>query len=83
MPYIPQEDRRYLDPFINELAAHLTTYGELNYAITRLVHDYLPQELSYDVLNSLVGVFDCAKHEFIRTVLNDYEELKRKENGDI
>ena len=37
----------------------------------------------YATMNEIVGALECAKHEFQRRVMNNYEDLKCKENGDV
>ncbi len=84
MPYIKQEDRDRLDLFVNELSRRVSTVGELNYAITRLAHLFLPDfGVRYHDLNAVVGVLDCAKGEFKRRILAVFEDQKIKENGDL
>lgn len=78
MPYIPpyrREDLETLDPH---------SAGELNYKITQTLLQYLKaQGTSYDSLNEIVGVLECAKLEFYRRAVVAYEDEKIKENGDV
>jgi len=65
-------------PYINATArsnlakgGQPATAGELNYAITRLLDDYLIRKggLKYAHINEVIGVLECAKLEpgfFIR-----------------
>lgn len=79
MPYIPPEDREAL-----ELGANATSAGELNYKITRLCHDYLAYfGTSYNRLNDIVGVLECAKLEFYQRRVRPYEDIKIAQNGDV
>ena len=78
MPYIRQEDRMR--------AAKLPeTPGELNYAITMMIMEYVDHIAlpSYSAYNTAIGVLECVKLEFARRVLNPYEDLRCKENGDV
>jgi len=78
MPYIRQEDRIR--------AAHLPeTPGELNYAITEMLLDYLNAALNpgYNRMNEILGVLTCVQQEFYRRVLVELEDRKRAENGDV
>ena len=81
MPYIKQDDRIR--------AAKLPeTSGELNYAITTLILDYLGIEeadhsLRYSDYNTVIGVLECCKLEVVRRLLVPYEEMKCKLNGDV
>jgi hypothetical protein len=85
MPYIPKEDRVKIDAALSLVGIY--NPGDLNYAITRLVHNYIDSFVrkggGYSMLNEIVGVLECAKQEFYRTVVAPYEEKKRLENGDI
>ncbi len=80
MPYIPQEDRDRL-----ESGAPPGTPGELNYAVTRIVDEYLVRKggIRYARLNEVVGVLECAKLEFYRRLAGPYEDEKRSESGDV
>jgi hypothetical protein len=79
MPYIRQEERIR--------AAKLPeTPGELNYAITMMVMDYLhanQYDLTYTNLNAVVGALECAKFELMRRVIGPFEDAKCKQNGDV
>jgi len=81
MPYIKQRDRDEL----LESRRRIETAGELNYAITTLCIDYLDLHgtISYDAINTVVGVLECAKQEFYRRVAVPYEDKKMEENGDV
>jgi hypothetical protein len=57
--------------------------GDLNYAITRLVLEYLPTTPHYADYNSVVGVLESAKLEFYARMVRPYEDKKIKENGDV
>ncbi|HRS26005.1 MAG TPA: hypothetical protein P5140_05630 [Methanofastidiosum sp.] len=88
MPYITQEQRKELDPFINCLASKVSSSGGLNYAITRLcvlvAKEGLKVERSkYLVFNTIVGVLSCVMLEFYRRVVASYEDKKKKQNGDV
>ena len=82
MPYINVEQREKISPKVMELMAELETKGDYNYAISLLAHTYIQRKgLKYDNLNDVVGFLECAKAEFIRTVVSPYEDQKIKENG--
>lgn len=58
--------------------------GELNYCITQLVWAYCKdQDLSYRVINDVMGALEGAKLEFYRRVAAPYEDTKITENGDV
>jgi hypothetical protein len=77
MPYIPQEDREAL------LTVEPVNPGELNYAITRLVLDFLGVNAAYADYNTVVGVLESCKLEFYRRAVAAYEDKKIEENGDV
>ena len=88
MPYIKQERRDELDPLIdalsNELVSKDISMGDYNYAITKLMHQFILSEgLRYKNLNDIVGMMECCKAEFIRIVVSYYEDKKRVENGNV
>lgn len=80
MPYIQSETRRY------ELrtGALPETPGELDYVLMLHVLRYLKyQELSFNTLNSIIGVLDNVKDEFRRRMVHPYENRKCAENGEV
>lgn len=81
MPYIKKEDRLKFQ-HLNNL--EIQNSGELNYAITLLLKNYLEShENNYQTRNDIVGAVEGAKTEFIRRKVNGYEDLKIMQNGDV
>jgi hypothetical protein len=80
MPYIKQERRDAICA-----GARPQDAGELNFAITVLVDNYLSDKgaIRYGHLNEVIGAIDCAKLELYRRVLAPYEDQKIQENGDV
>lgn len=78
MPYIPEPDRERIDGGEPAYSA-----GELNYAITKLVDEWLGTTPSYGRINAAIGVFECAKLELYRRVAAPYEDTKIAANGDV
>lgn len=80
MPYIDTDARERLDG-----GGSPETPGELNYAITRLVDEYLMRRggIRYAHLNEVVGVIECAKLELYRRLAAPYEDRKIEEAGDV
>jgi hypothetical protein len=77
MPYIQKHRRK-------EATIQPVSAGELNFAVTQLVINYIEtHSLSYTTINDVVGVLDLAKAEFIRRVVVPYEEKKKETNGDV
>ncbi len=84
MPYIDPKRREKFNNLIEELGLYKLTVGEINYIITKFIHEViLGNKLCYDMLNSLIGVLECAKLELYRMVAAPYENKKRMENGPI
>ncbi len=87
MPYITQEERRELDPIIDQLIDALRKApkdrvdGRLNYVIYRLLLNlYEPRYFEY---NRAMGVLACVSQEFYRRIVAPYEDKKMRESGDI
>lgn len=94
MPYIRKEERERYDETIDKITTLLLDkfpgdnsryfqVGDLNYIISSIVWELFDANVSYTRGNELVGVLECVKQEFIRRKLNNYEDLKIKENGDL
>ena len=79
MPYIKQERRDTL-----LLDSHAQNAGELNYAFTLWIKDYIKiKGLSYQTINDVIGALEGAKLELYRRVAMPYEDTKIRENGDV
>ena len=80
MPYVDPEARQRLNN-----GGSPETSGELNYAITKLVDEYLIRKggIRYANLNEVIGVLECAKLELYRRVAAPYEDKKVAESGDV
>jgi len=86
MPYIKQETRKIIDSYLKHILDIIEdcTEGDLNYIITRIVHQWIKHEgLNYKNINSVIGVLECAKMELYRMIAAPYEDKKKKENGSI
>jgi hypothetical protein len=83
MPYIDEPSREWLEKHFENVP--IKTPGQLNYVITKLVHDYVQKNgvLNYTIINEVMGVFESAKLEFYRTVAAPYEDKKREQNGKV
>lgn len=57
--------------------------GDINYMMSSILYKLFDDKPSYVRGNEIVGVLECIKQEFIRRRLNDYENIKIEENGDI
>lgn len=86
MPYIEKNNRKIFDEKLLYLARSIDTTGELNYCITKLIHNILeknPLIVSYDVFNQMMGVVECVKLELYREVIAKYEDNKKALNGSV
>jgi len=84
VPYILQKDRPKIDKLVDPLALQIETEGELNYAITRLIHRVINRKgLCYATINMVMGVLSCVSRELYRRVAAPYEDEKIVENGDV
>lgn len=81
MPYISQDAREQLDLGKRKP----TTPGELNYAITKLIVNYLPDpwDLSYADIATVTGVLENAKQELYARLGRPYEDEKMKVHGAV
>jgi hypothetical protein len=81
MPYIKAEDRQALDKY----PLSIENAGELNYMLTKVILNYWKnyKGQNYQKINDIVGALECAKLEFVRRVVNNYEDEKIKSNGDV
>lgn len=77
MPYIDPEDRR-------RAVGLPCSAGELNFAITALVVDYIARDgLGYQSYNDALGALEGAKLELYRRRVSPYEDRKCALNGDV
>jgi hypothetical protein len=83
MPYIEEERRKHLDPLIAQLARALTSKGECNYAITRIICGLLQPDSGYGHLSSARAILMDVYDEFTRKVMEPYEDAKEMENGPV
>jgi len=97
MPYITEERREQIERSfwcgedgeiesypIEDLGDRIENCGELNYVLTRIIHEFLNKKgKSYQTMNDIVGALDNAKDEFRRRVQHPYEDGKIEINGDV
>ncbi len=91
MPYIKEEDRLQFEDAIDDVVgcileetSETSRAGMLNYVISTVVAQLLDaQGLTYNRLNSYMGVLECAKLELYRRVAAPYENTKAAQNGDV
>ena len=95
MPYIHQDKRSQLDPYIDDIYHTLVgmrlddestdTEGNLNYLITRLLMKIYGDKdnTRYSQINDAIGMLECCKMELYRKVAAPYENQKEHENGPV
>lgn len=86
MPYIRQENREQLDLLLKSLfdIVHQLSVGDLNYIISQILNRYIKSKpITYTLLNSMIGVLECAKIELYNRLVTPYENTKLKENGPV
>lgn len=80
MPYIIKSLRALIDSG----KAKPEDAGALNYAVTKLVADYIERKGErYQTINEVVGALECAKLELYRRVAAPYEDGKIETHGDV
>lgn len=78
MPYVTKKQRRKL------AQGAAMNAGELNYKITMLIKKYIEvNQLSYQVINDILGALEGSKLEFYRRIAIPHENNKITENGDV
>jgi hypothetical protein len=83
MPYIKKSERRRIEDELELGIVSPSTPGDLNYIITKILHEYVDLDECYQRYNDVVGVLECAKLELYRRKVAKYEDKKIKENGDV
>ena len=91
MPYVEMELRDKLASPISTLAESIVeeypwwadAAGALNYAITCLCLQVMPDQPHYGDLATVVGILETAKLEFYRKLAAPYEDKKCAKNGEV
>ena len=83
MPYIKSEQRQKFDTWLYQCPL-FNLPGELSYVITRILRNYIMgEQFSYITAVIVVGVMVLTTVEFIRRLVNPYEDTKIQQNGDV
>ena len=82
MPYIEPGDRIYIDRPLAELNPLIESAGQLDYVIIRLL-DHFCKPRSFTRFATGVGVLVLVLFEFVRRIVNVYEDTKLAQNGDV
>lgn len=85
MPYISQNSRERIDPYIEFLKDAVHTPGDLNYAITQLSRSFLTPlpGSTYEEVALVTGVLENVKQEMYRRHASPYEDSAIERNGDV
>jgi hypothetical protein len=86
VPYIKSELRQELEPLVSSFyEGPIESPGELNYLVSHLCLARLNSldRVGYKELNEIIGVLECAKQEFYRRMVSEYEDDAIDLNGDI
>ena len=85
MPYIPLIEREPYNTNIDLLCSSLEDKpaGHLNYVISRLTWKIFAAKSSYTTACFLAGTLILVLFEFVRRLLNPYEDQKLAEEGDL
>lgn len=92
MPYINQQARDRLDPALQHLFNKMwEDKGEFVYVVFKIAKRWLDLRMSqrkgeplhYITRSNAVSILADAHHEFRRRYLDEYEDKKREEHGDI
>jgi hypothetical protein len=86
MPYIKLNNREKFSKCLDDIRLISLSPGELNYLISNICHIYLTSDEnlpSYSRFNDIIGVLECAKLEYYRRVVSEYEEKCIEKNGDV
>jgi len=82
MPYINKQCRKSFKDWADGFT--INNPGVLNFVITTMCHNYIKDiGLRYQTLNEVIGVLECVKQELYRQVVAPYEDIKKKDNGNI
>ena len=83
MPYIPHTQRRRLDYLMLGLDTQIETPGDLAYVLYRIMRGFWRRRPGFSQWASMRGAIEDQVDEFRRRVVDEYEDAKRKENGDV
>lgn len=86
MPYITKAQKHAVWDSVSKTiwSEWITSAGELNFAFTQLIIEYLELKgLNYQNINDVMGALEGAKLEMYRRVAAPYEDKKIDLNGDV
>lgn len=84
MPYIKQEDRKYLDNIVNDIIINGMKPGNLNYLLHKLYVEYEKQYgRKYVNMQMFEGELFMTILEIYARRVYPYEKIKCRQNGDV
>jgi hypothetical protein len=86
MPYIESDRRKFLTSKTYQELLDISdqmTAGDMNFLLSTLLWYRFAKGVSYSTGNAIVGILECAKLEFYRKLLAQYEDQKIQENGPL
>ena len=84
MPYIEKNKRIEFMAEVDSLADKIENKGDLNYVICELVGKLiLKTKISYTQISEWIDGVHGAERELTRRILDPYEDIKAKDNGDV
>jgi hypothetical protein len=73
----------YIAPAFRKKPVVLAGPGDLSYAVSQLIVQYLENRKDFQHMNDAVGVLTTLSGEFQRRVMFPYEDKKIIKNGDV
>lgn len=88
MPYIDRDRRAIITPDDTGMVVNgrnIMTVGELNYAITKLMVEFINNNGGESYTNFAMARIACqdAAEEIYRRLVGKYEDKKAEQNGDV
>ncbi len=84
MPYIEGVMKKEMADAIGDLNTFILSKGDLNYVICELVgQSILDGDLTYTKISEKIDAVHDAETELRRRLLEPYEDIKIKANGDV
>jgi len=85
MPYIPEDAKKEMKDHINDLSMWIQCKGDLNYVICELVGKFISEDgdLTYTEISEKIDAVHDAEAELRRRILEPFEDMKMKKNGDV
>ena len=88
MPYIVRQKRNAFIDITTKLIEELkkdpdNVHGNLNYCFSSIINGILGSKYNYKSAQDMIGMLECCKLELYREQIAPYEDLKKKDNGEV